>query len=96
MKLIGDKPLESLLETRFKRRRFRIDTQKGIFELSIDQGEIVTPYGKEPISEVEIELFSGKTTELEVHGNSLCEKYKLEKEERSKYSRGIAIIKANV
>ena len=96
MKLIGDKPLESLLETRFKRRRFRIDTQKGIFELSIDQGEIVTPYGKEPISEVEIELFSGDTKELEALGKSLCEKYNLEKEERSKYSRGIAIIKANV
>ena len=51
--------MESLLETRFKRRRFRIDTQKGIFELSIDQGEIVTPYGKEPISEVEIRAFWG-------------------------------------
>lgn len=95
IKIIGGKPMYSLLETRFNRRRFRIDTGTGIFELSVDEGRIVTPYGEEPISEVELELFSGETEELEKLGMSLCEEYGLEKEERSKYARGITIIKDN-
>ena len=83
-----------MLETRFHRRRFRIDTGTGIFELSVDEGFIVTPYGEEPISEVEIELFSGETSELQELGEKLQKKSDLEKEERSKYSRGIDIIRA--
>ena len=55
----------------------------------------MTPYGDEPISEVEIELFSGESEELECLGRKLCGKYHLEKESRSKYSRGIRIIKDN-
>ncbi len=94
MRVIGEKQLESMLETRFQRRRFRIDTGTGIFELSVDQGLIVTPYGEEPISEVEIELFSGETEELQNLGEMLQNKYGLEKEERSKYARGIDIIRA--
>ena len=94
MRVIGEKPLYSMLETRFHRRRFRIDTGTGIFELSVDEGFIVTPYGEEPISEVEIELFSGETSELQELGEKLQKKYDLEKEERSKYSRGIDIIRA--
>lgn len=95
MRIIGDKAVYSLLETRFHRRRLRIDTGTGIFELSVDEGWIVTPYGEEPISEVELELFSGKTEELEKLGKKLCEEYGLEKEERSKYARGIKLIKDN-
>ncbi len=95
MKIIGDKVMYSLLETRFHRRRFRIDTGTGLFELSVDEGWIVTPYGEEPISEVELELFSGKTEELEKLGKKLCDEYGLEKETRSKYARGIKMIKDN-
>lgn len=54
-------------------RRFRIDTGTGIFELSVDKGVILTNYGKEPIFEVELELFSGETEELVELGNS-CRK----------------------
>lgn len=93
--IIGDKELISLLEMRFVRRRFRIDTGTGIFELSIDQGKIVTPYGEEPISEVELELFSGETEELEELGAEICESYDVCKQEQSKYSRGINIIRNN-
>ncbi len=95
MDIIGEKELISLLETRFMRRRFRIDTGDGIFEISIDQGRIITPYGDEPISEVEIELFSGERGELERIGRQMCEEYDLQREAGSKYSRGIAIIKQN-
>ena len=93
--VIGDKPLHSFLQTRFRRRRFRLDTGTGIFEISIDQGRICTDYGEEPISEVEIELFSGETEELVRLGGLLQEKYHLETEDTSKYARGIALIREN-
>lgn len=95
LRIIEGKTLYSMLETRFHRRRFRIDTGTGIFELSVDEGWIVTPYGEEPISEVELELFSGETEELEELGKRLCETYDLEKQSKSKYARGIKIIKEN-
>ena len=63
--------------------------------MSVDEGWIVTPYGEEPISEVELELFSGETEELEELGKRLCETYDLEKQSKSKYARGIRIIKEN-
>lgn len=84
--------MHCLLETRFHRSRFRIDTGKGIFEISIDKGEIITPFGVEPISEVEIELFSGETEELMELGKKLSETFGLEIEENSKYARGIELI----
>ena len=95
MDLLDGKEIHCFLETRFHRRRFRIDTGKGIFEVSVDQGRIVTEYGEAPISEVEIELFSGETGELMELGRLLQQTYGLEVENESKYARGIAIIKQN-
>lgn len=95
MELIGSKQLYCLLETKVHRKQFRIDTGTGIFEFAVDDGWVVTPYGEEKLFEVEIELFSGETEELEQLGRTLSEKYGLEKEERSKYARGLAIIEAN-
>ena len=93
--VVDGKKLELLLETRCHRKRFRIDTGEGLYELSVDDGWIITPYGQEKILEVEVELFSGETEELEKLGALLCEEYDLEKEERSKYERGLAIIDSN-
>lgn len=92
--IIGGRPLMCLLKTAYHRRRFRIDTGEGLYELSLDDGWIVTPYGQDRILEVELELFSGETEELEKIGASMCEKYGLEKEVRSKYARGLEIIAA--
>lgn len=93
IKAIGDKPLYCLVETKFHRRRLRLDTGSSIFEMSIDNGWIITPYGEEIISEAELELFSGEQTELQELGEKLCREYGLTREERSKYARGIALIK---
>lgn len=93
--IVGGKQLKCFLETKFHRRRFRIDTGTGIFELSVDTGRIVTDFGEEPISEVEIELFSGEKEELLELGERLQNKYQLETEEISKYARGIEIIRRN-
>ncbi|MDO4834069.1 MAG: CYTH domain-containing protein [Bacillota bacterium] len=93
MELIEDKQLDCFLETTVCRRQFRIDTGKGIFEISIDSGEITAGCGSCPIEEVEVELFSGETEELVSIGNLLQKKYNLIPENESKYARGIRLIK---
>ncbi len=91
--LIQEKPLHSLLETRFLRRRLRVDTGKSICEVAIDEGEIVTDFGNLPICELEIELFSGDQEDVSQIGETLAEKYRLVIENRSKYARGLKLLK---
>ena len=55
----------------------------------------MTDYGVQPLNEVEIELFTGETEELVEIGKVLQEKYGLEEENKSKYYRGILMIKEN-
>ena len=62
-------------------------------EMGEELMEVLTNYGKEPIFEVELELFSGETEELVELGEQLQEKYGLEVQELSKYARGIELIK---
>lgn len=92
-KVVNGRPVICMLQTKYHRRRFRIDTGEGLYELSLDDGWIITPYGEERILEVELELFSGDAEELMTLGGKLCEEYGLQKEERSKYARGIDIIR---
>ena len=86
--LLGDQPLESIIETRFLRKRFRIDTGSSIIEVSLDKGEMITDKGTEPIAELELELFSGNPEELTAIGNRIAETYGLVGVEESKYARG--------
>lgn len=95
MALIAGKELHSLLETRFVRSRFRIDTGNSLSELAIDIGEIVTDFGTLPICELEIELFSGDQEDMQKVGNKLAEKYNLVCEDRSKYARGLKLLEDN-
>ena len=71
---------------------FRIDTGDGIYEFSIDTGEVVTEVGNVPISEIEIELYSGETEEMIEIGEKIQKKYGLEVENKSKYARGLELI----
>ena len=93
--LAEGRELKCVLQTACTRRRFRIDTGTGLFEFSIDSGEIVTQYGELPINEVEIEVFAGETEELLEIGKKLQEKYGLEEENKSKYCRGLQMIEEN-
>lgn len=86
--LLAEKELHSIIETRFLRSRFRVDTGDTIIEVSIDKGEIITEKGQEPILELELEMFSGKEEELVKIGEVISEKYELRAEEKSKYARG--------
>lgn len=92
IKLVGDQMLNCIIEMDYIRRRFRIDRNNSIMEVSIDQGEIVTDKGKKPISEIEVELFSGEESELLSVGDELSEKYGLEAGLSSKFSRGLDML----
>lgn len=93
--LIGNRPLHSLLETRFLRRKFRMDTGTTLCELAIDTGEIITDFGTLPICEMEVELFSGKEEEMIHLAAEIAAKYDLAPENRSKYARGLTLLEKN-
>ena len=95
LKFAENKELKCILQTSFLRRKFRIDTGTGLFEFSVDSGEIVTDYGVQPINEAEVELFSGETEELMEIGRKLQEEYGLKEENNSKYYRGLLMIEEN-
>lgn len=90
--LLENKHLICIVEVHYIRRRFRIDKSNTIMEISIDEGEIVTDKGKQPISEVEIELFSGEQEELVSLGQKIAEKYDLTPGVKSKYLRGLELL----
>lgn len=92
IQIIGGKPLYPIMEMQTERRRFRVDTQISILEVSIDGGTIATERGSSPICEVEIELFSGEQDDLLKIGQKIMDKYGLVSEKRSKFYRGLELL----
>jgi triphosphatase len=92
LSLVGDKPLLNILETRFLRRRMRVDLNDSLMEIAIDTGNIVTDVGEETILELEIELFAGDVKGIRELGDKLAKKYGLVPESRSKLARGLALL----
>lgn len=90
--MIGKKPLINMLETRYLRRRMRVDLNDCLMEIAIDTGSIVTDMGEEPILELEIELFAGEVKALKDLGRKLAEKYGLIPENQSKLARGLKLL----
>ncbi|MEG0923968.1 MAG: CYTH domain-containing protein [Anaerovoracaceae bacterium] len=91
--LVGDKKMVPIMQINFVRKQMRIDTGKSISVISLDKGEIITDKGNAPISELEIELYSGDKDDLSVVGETLAEKYNLVPENTSKYKRGLDLIR---
>lgn len=91
--ILADKELQELMHTDIKRRRFRIDTGTGLFEISVDEGSISAAGDSRDIREVELELFTGETEELMEVGRKLQDVYGLESEDVSKYGRGMEMIR---
>jgi len=89
-----DKPLINLLETRFLRRRIRLAYKKSLVELAVDSGAIITDAGEEPILELELELYAGSTEDLKELGREFEKEYNLTPENRSKFARGLALLKS--
>lgn len=90
--MIGDSRLEPLMQVNFRRRMLRADTGDSLVEVSIDEGEIVTPNGSAPISEIEMELYSGEKDDMEKLGSDLQKKYDLKPENDSKFARGLMLM----
>ena len=90
--ILGGKELRPVLEMNIERKRFRVDTESTILEISVDGGEIVTINGTEPVCEVEVELFSGSVDVMMKIGQAMAEKYGLVSENRSKFYRGLMLL----
>ena len=90
--LIGERRLIRVMEIRFLRRQIRIDTGKAICELSADTGKVFCGGKSGPISELEVELYSGSRQEMESFGAELAEKFGLEPENRSKFRQGLELL----
>lgn len=94
LEIVGDKPLISVLEIHFRRRRLRVDRGDCLCEVVIDVGEIVTDYGEVPICELEVELFTGSKEALLQIGAGLAKHFKLTPINESKYARGLQVLDA--
>ncbi|MBQ1352629.1 MAG: CYTH domain-containing protein, partial [Firmicutes bacterium] len=92
IKLVGGKKLKKMMVVDVVRRRFRVEENNTLMEISIDTGEIITEKGNEPVLEIELELFTGEDSQLMDLGNRLAERYGLVSEKRSKYLRGIRLL----
>lgn len=90
--MIAGKPLVNMLETRYLRRRMRVDLNDCLMEIAIDTGSIVTDMGEEPILELEIELFAGDVKVMKDLGKKLADKYGLTAENQSKLGRGLRLL----
>jgi inorganic triphosphatase YgiF len=88
---LSGQPLVLIFETVFTRRRFRIDSEGTICEVSLDRGEIIAGDRCALIQELEIELFSGSEDELLRIGGKVAGTYFLEPEPLSKFARGKAL-----
>ena len=64
LEVVEDCALHNILEMTFVRKSVRLDDGNCICELSLDDGMIVSDLGEEPISEMEIELFTGDQDDL--------------------------------
>ncbi len=91
--LLSGRPLRNLLETRFLRRRKRLVCGESLMEMAVDTGTIVTDRGTAPILELELELFAGEKKDLLETGGRIAERYGLQPENRSKFARGIALLR---
>ena len=93
VELLGDTPLNGIIKMRFVRSRKRLNFEGNKIELALDCGEILTDAGICPILEMELEHYAGPSEEsVEALGKILAEKYSLQPELRSKYSRGLALL----
>ena len=91
--VIGKRELLKRVEVLVTRRQARIDTGKSICEISYDDGTVINGDKKAPISEMEIELYSGNRADMEEFVEKLAEKHGLLPENRSKFRQGIDLDK---
>ena len=89
---VGDRALQKVMEMDFTRKEIRVDTGKSISVISLDEGWIRTDGGDAPISELEIEFYSGDQDDMIELGMELATKYNLQTSDKSKYQRGLELL----
>ncbi len=83
--------LYAVLQTDFTRQAITVTFNESKIEIALDKGKIYAD-GKEcPILEVEIELISGREESLLQLGDMLINRFSLEREEYSKFARGLML-----
>jgi len=90
--ILDDKPLVNIFDMIFTRKRIRIDYGKSILELALDEGVIVAGVKSIPFRELEIEIYSGNKEDLLAIGKQIADKYGLEPELKTKFTRGIELL----
>lgn len=89
---VGDKPLKPIMNIDCLRRQISVDTGKSISVVSLDIGTILTDTATAPITELEIELYSGDEDDMISLGRELASKYNLIPENKSKFQRGLELL----
>lgn len=90
--MVEDSKLVPVIEMKFVRKQIHVDTGRSISVVSCDEGEIITIKGNAPISELEVELYSGDQDDMIALGTELATKYNLKAEDKSKYQRGLELL----
>lgn len=91
--LIDNQDLHPVIHMNYLRRRFRMDIGESFVEVAIDTGEISTMTASTPVCELEIELYSGDVDDMIAFGNKLADRYGIEREDITKYARGLELLK---
>lgn len=91
-RIVGARTLHPVIEVYFNRRQARLDSGSCICEISADLGEIRCGEKTAPISELELEFYSGDEEEMTVLGQSIAERFQLTWENRSKFKRGLDLL----
>ena len=92
LKLIDDRDLYPVIHMNYLWRRFRMDSGDSFVEVAIDTGEISTETASIPVCELEIELYSGDVDDMIAFGNRLADRYGIEREDITKYARGLELL----
>ncbi len=92
IELVGNEVLRPVICMNYLRRRCRIDSGSSFVELAIDTGKIYAAEKSTPICELEIELYSGDEDDMIALGDKLSERYMIDREEITKYARGLALM----
>lgn len=90
--IVGTEQLVPLMKIVFLRRQIRLDSGKSISVFSVDSGKIQVGNRERPISELEIELYSGSEEDMRAIGDKISEKYGLIAGNKSKFERGYELI----
>lgn len=85
--------LEEQCAARFTRLAKRLTAGGSTLELALDQGMLFAGEKELPISEVEIELKTGRDEDCAAFGSSLAARFRLEPETKSKAQRAFALRK---